>query len=253
MAAIRTRREPPPFRRVSVAGTEAISPWMTRVFLTGPSLKGFDEPTPASSVRLLLPSPGAGLVVPIWAGNEFLLPDGSRPVIRTVTPRRFIAESNEIHLDIVHHDGGALTPWVKDALAGPAADAAVSGPGRGYEIPSDANSFILIGDETAIPAICQLLERIPDVPIEVLIGVRDLEARVDLHRDVDEHWIQIESGGDLGPEAVTRLSTANLREDLHIWAAGEAAAMQAIRKYLFTERGLPRDRTTIRGYWKSAA
>jgi NADPH-dependent ferric siderophore reductase len=35
-----------------------------------------------------------------------------------------------------------------------------------------------------------------------------------------------------------------------VWAAGEAAAMQRIRKHLFDERNAPRDHTTVRGYWK---
>jgi NADPH-dependent ferric siderophore reductase len=35
-----------------------------------------------------------------------------------------------------------------------------------------------------------------------------------------------------------------------VWAAGEAAAMQRIRRHLFDEREIPRPRTWIRGYWK---
>ena len=35
-----------------------------------------------------------------------------------------------------------------------------------------------------------------------------------------------------------------------VWAAGEAAAVQRIRRYLFDERRDARDRTTVRGYWK---
>ena len=35
-----------------------------------------------------------------------------------------------------------------------------------------------------------------------------------------------------------------------MWAAGEAAAVQRIRKLLFDERGVPRSQATIRGYWK---
>ena len=32
--------------------------------------------------------------------------------------------------------------------------------------------------------------------------------------------------------------------------AGEAAAVQRIRKHLFDERDLPRSHCTVRGYWK---
>ena len=39
-------------------------------------------------------------------------------------------------------------------------------------------------------------------------------------------------------------------DDTRVWAAGEAAAMQRIRRHLFEARDVPRPRTTIRGYWK---
>jgi NADPH-dependent ferric siderophore reductase len=35
-----------------------------------------------------------------------------------------------------------------------------------------------------------------------------------------------------------------------LWVAGEAAAMQRIRRHLFENRGLPRAHTWVRGYWK---
>jgi len=35
-----------------------------------------------------------------------------------------------------------------------------------------------------------------------------------------------------------------------VWVAGEAAAVQRIRRALFEERGVPRSRATVRGYWK---
>jgi NADPH-dependent ferric siderophore reductase len=35
-----------------------------------------------------------------------------------------------------------------------------------------------------------------------------------------------------------------------VWAAGEAAAVQRIRRHLFEERGMARPHTTVRGYWK---
>jgi NADPH-dependent ferric siderophore reductase len=46
---------------------------------------------------------------------------------------------------------------------------------------------------------------------------------------------------------------ATLVPGTRVWAAGEAAAMQAIRRHLFEERQLPRARATVRGYWKQGA
>lgn len=222
---------------------------MTRVIVSGKQLEGFAIELPAASVRLLLPTQ-ANLEIPTWAGNEFLLADGTRPIIRTLTPRHFDIDRLELALDIVHHDGGVLTPWANAARAGSAPDVAVSGPGRGHAIDADASAFVLIGDETAIPAICQLLESLPEVPVQTFIAIRDVDGRVELHRSVDEQWHVVESPRDLGNLAVHHLASTNLAAGTHIWAAGEAASMQAIRKYLFGDRDFARQSTTIRGYWK---
>src|SRR5215207_1261663 len=157
---VRSRREPPRFRRVAVRRVERLTARMIRVTLGGPDLEGLTVEQPAASVRLLFPSPGAQeLVVPSWNGNEFLLADGRRPTIRTLTPRRVDAQALELDVEIVVHGGGVASEWAQ--AAEPGNPAAVSGPGRGYTIDRDAPAFLLAGDETAIPAISQLLEALP--------------------------------------------------------------------------------------------
>lgn len=247
MTELRARREPPSFRRIVVRRTEAVSPRMTRVILGGTELGGFTIDRPASSVRLLLPT-GGELEIPRWQGNEFLLSNGARPIIRTFTPRRFDAEALELHLDVVLHGSGVASTWAERAQPGD--KAAVSGPGRGYEIDPEATAFLLAGDETAIPAICQLLEHLPDVPIAVHISVSHADARVDLHRDVDVTWHVEPGGSDPEGPAFQAIGSADLEPATHIWAAGEAKSMQRIRNFLFREIEFPRSHATVRGYWK---
>ena len=177
---MRARREPPRFRRVAVRRVERLSSRMVRVTLAGPDLEGLTVEQPAASVRLLLPSPGAPeLVIPSWNGNEFLLPDGRRPTIRTFTPRRVDPEALELDLEIVIHGGGVASQWAE--AAEPGDPAAISGPGRGYAIDRDAPAFLLAGDETAIPAISQLLEALPaETPVQVHIEVAHPDARLAL-------------------------------------------------------------------------
>ena len=69
--------------------------------------------------------------MPAWNGNEFLLPDGRRPAIRTFTPRRVDPEALELDLEIVVH-GGGVGVRVGGGGRRPATPAAISGPGRGY-------------------------------------------------------------------------------------------------------------------------
>jgi len=220
---------------------------MTRVVLGGAELEGFSVDDPAASVRLLLPVDGE-LVIPTWRGNEFLNSDGGRAVIRTFTPRRFDRDSLELHLDVVHHGSGIASTWAETTQPGD--EAAVSGPGRGYRIDRDATAFLLAGDETAIPAICQLLEQLPDVPITVHLAVRYADATVDLHRNVDVTWHVATRQSTPHETLSMAIRTTELASGMRIWAAGEAAEMQRIRKHLFDERGFPRSHATVRGYWQ---
>jgi NADPH-dependent ferric siderophore reductase len=196
---------------------------------------------------LLLPT-GGELEIPAWAGNEFLLSDGTRPIIRTFTPRRFDEEALELRIDVVLHGTGVASTWAETTQ--PGESVAVSGPGRGYDIDPDATGFLLAGDETAIPAICQLLEHLPDVPIAVHLLVTHPDARVDLHRDVDITWHVATDTADEEEQLSNAVRSTTLEPGIRVWAAGEASAMQRIRTYLFREIDFPRSQAHVRGYWK---
>lgn len=249
--ATRVRREPPRFRRIVVRRAERLTPRMARVTFTGPELAGLTVDEPAASVRLLLPSPGAdALVIPDWNGNEFLLPGGERPVIRTFTPHR--VRDRELELLIVLHEGGAASTWAE--AAAPGAAAAVSGPGRGYAIDREAPAFMLAGDETAIPAIAQLLAAMPaEATVQVHVEIAHPVARLAVpeHPRASVQWHHQRPGAPPGDTLVAAVRGADLDPSVRVWAAGEAAAMQRIRKDL-AARELPRTRATVRGYWKRA-
>jgi NADPH-dependent ferric siderophore reductase len=225
---------------------------MVRVTLAGPDLDGLAVGQPAASVRLLLPSPGTEeLVTPSWNGNEFLLPDGRRPTIRTFTPRRVAPEALELDLEIVVHGDGVASEWA--ATAAPGNQGAISGPGRGYAIERGAAAFLLAGDETAIPAISQLLEALPaETPVQVHIEVAHPDARLALadHPCATVEWYDLPPDASPGDALVAAVSGADIPPDTRVWAAGEAAAVQRMRRNLFADRALPRTQASVRGYWK---
>jgi NADPH-dependent ferric siderophore reductase len=251
---MRVRREPPRFRRVEVRGVKRLTPRMVRVTFGGPELERFSVEQPGASVRLLLagPDPEHGnLVMPQWNGNEFLLPDGTRPAIRTFTPRRVDGAALELDVDVVIHGHGVASRWA--AATSPGAQAALSGPGRGYAVDPEAPGFLLGGDETAIPAIGQLLEAMPAAPsVEVHLEVADPEARLDLpdHPRAVVRWHDLPPGSAPGEALVAAVGRADIPAGTRVWVAGEAAAVQRIRRRLFEERGIPRAHATVRGYWK---
>ena len=207
---------------------------------------------PAASVRLLLPSPGEReLVVPGWNGNEFLLPDGTRPLIRTLTPLRCDPEALELDVHVVLHGAGAASQWADAAELGQ--PAAVSGPGRGYVVDGDAAAFLLAGDETAIPAMGQLLQALPaQAHVQVLVEVGQPDARLELtdRPRTSVRWCDLPPGAPPGDSLAAAVGDTDLGPGTRVWAAGEAAAVQRIRRHLFEDLGLPRGQASVRGYWK---
>ncbi len=245
------RRPPPRFVPVAVVAARHLTPRMVRLTLAGADADALAPELPAASVRLLLPTgDGSGLVVPEWDGNVFLLPDGSRAPIRTLTPLR--VGGGEIDLEIVIHPGGRLSDWAETAPAG--APAAISGPGRGYRVDPDAGGYLLAGDETALPAIGQLLGHLaPTIPVAVLVEVASPEARLDLpeHPLAVVRWLDLPPGSPPGSALVAAVATTAFGTGTRVWAAGEAAAMFRIRQHLFDTRHHPRSHASVRGYWKA--
>lgn len=246
---LRSRREPPPLRPVSVISRTELSPRLLRLTLQGDGLRDLTVTEPAASIRLLVPTPGTDeLVLPTWNGNEFLLPDGSRPALRTFTPLRLDQSAGRVEVEIVRHPGGAVSGWAE--AVGPGAPAAISGPGSGYAVPGDADHLIVLGDETALPAITQLLDATAGgLPVEAHVEIAVATAKLDL----PVTWHVAAPGAPPGAALVGVITArTELADGTHVWAAGEAAAMQAIRTHLFQTLGVPRTRAVVRGYWKPA-
>lgn len=225
------------------------------VTFSGEELDGFVVEQPAASVRLLLPSPGTTkFVMPTWTGNEFLLPDGSRPAIRTFTPLRVDVAARELDLEVVRHGAGVASEWVERARPGDRA--AISGPGRGYTVDHEAPAFLLAGDETALPAIGQLLGLLPpaaSVQVHVEIATPDARLPLPEHPNATVTWHELAPGARPGHALVDAVRAAELDPHGRVWVAGEAAAVQRIRRHLFDDRGLARQQTTVRGYWKDGS
>jgi NADPH-dependent ferric siderophore reductase len=202
---------------------------------------------PAASVRVLLPAgPGEAVAIPDWTGNQFVYPDGSRPTIRTLTPRRFDPAKLELDVWVVVHGRGAASEWAHSVQ--PGEEVAVSGPARGYSIDPDATSFFLAGDETAIPAISQLLEHLPPEAV-VVVHIESAAPIALVHGpDVTINWAP--PGSMPGEMLFAGVKDATLAPGTRVWVAGEAAAVQRVRRHLVEEREIPRPHATARGYWK---
>lgn len=244
------RRPPSPFLVAVVTAREWLTPRLARVTLEGENLTQLEVTQPASSVRVLLPQPDGSLDLPAWDGNQFVLDQAKRPAVRTLTPRIHDGDGRRLCVDVVvHGDRGLAAQWAAQGPIG--TTAAISGPARGYDVDPAASLLVLGGDETAVPAISQILEALPArVGASVFLEVPGTELPpIPSHPKCLVEWIAPAPGGP-GRALAERLGEVDLPDASRLWAAGEAAAMQRIRQRLFHERNIPRGQATIRGYWK---
>lgn len=92
--------------------------------------------------------------------------------MRDYTPRHFDAARRELTLDFILHDAGPATAWAQQVKIGD--QLGIGGP-RGSQVVADVfDWYLLLGDETAMPAIGRRLEELSDdVRAIVLIEVDD--------------------------------------------------------------------------------
>jgi NADPH-dependent ferric siderophore reductase len=241
------RRAPPDFVASRVVAVGERTPWLASVTFDGPGIGAAIPPEPASSLRLLLPRDGgAGPVeLPSFNGNFFVYDDGVRPPVRTLTPIP-AGGPDSLRVDIVRHGHGLLAGWLEDLE--PGHEVGVSLPtSAGFTIDPKATRFLVVGDESAIPGIEQVLAALPpSAEVAAAIEIADPAARI----DVPVAWCDAIPGEPPGAAMVRWVEGQDTPPGTQVWAAGEAAAVQRLRTLLVGERGLPRSDTVIRGYWK---
>jgi NADPH-dependent ferric siderophore reductase len=235
---------------VTVKNVEHLSPHVIRVTFTGDELGTFGWNGPASHIKLMLPNPGQKeLQMPV--------PEGTRSIMRTFTPRRFDADTRELDVEFFVHGDGPASTWAAQAAAGQ--KLIVAGPGRCYAVDQDARWFLLAGDETAIPAIATILEALPpSTDAHVFIEVADPREERPLITLAKASIVWLKRADSnpatIGSELEGAIRHIGFPEGPgRIYVACEAGAMRRIRKHLLTERNVERERLVTRGYWKLGA
>jgi NADPH-dependent ferric siderophore reductase len=163
---------------VRVARVARLTPHFTRVTFTGDDLRWFGTDGLDQRVKLVLPLDGRlcdvgaddpeTLQAGTWYARWRDLPDDERGPFRTYTVRHVRPERREVDVDmVVHDDAGPAGRWAATAapgdeliLVGPDARSRESRIGIDWA-PGTATELLLAGDETAVPAICSILETLP--------------------------------------------------------------------------------------------
>lgn len=237
-----------------VERVERLTPHMVRVVLGGPGLSGFDAGRYTDHyVKLLFPPEGAPYEAPFDLQRvREELPREQWPIMRTYTVRRWDAERGELTLDfVVHGDRGVAGPWA--AGVRPGAQVCFLGPGGGYAPDPDADRHLLVGDESALPAIAVALERMPHgARAHALIEVSGPEEEQELETggEVSVTWLHRDGRG-VGEALVEAVEGLELPpEGVQAFVHGEAGFVKELRRLLLRERGVPKERVSISGYWR---
>lgn len=256
--------------RVRIAARTPLAPTMQRVRLDPVSgedaavLASAPLGSPDDRVKLFLPDPATGLLVPPRIGHDGSIQRAADAVsISRDFTRVWGSDRATIEIDTVSFAGaGPATEWLHGmnahsaALdadgASPAAEAVVVLPRSSKALPTaeSVDRALLIADETGIAALSGMLAALdPAIRFTaIVIGDEDgyesaLDAGLAARGSIE--WLyRIDGPGQL--EEAARSVSLGARDWL--WAVGEASELAAVRRDL--PPGLPAERAEFTGYWR---
>lgn len=246
----------PRFRQLQVLHSERLTPNMQRIVLGGTELEGFESPAPDDHVKLFFPNAEGVFVLPELTAAGPRYPEGQVPSpARDYTPRHHDAAAGELVLDFVLHGHGVAAAWAVNAQAGDAL--VVAGPRGSHLIADDYDAYVLIGDETALPAIARRLAELPEhAQAEVLIEIPEEGDRQPLPSaaQVRVSWLE-RNGFDAANSTLLEDALVDFEVpdgDAFYWIALESRRARMMRKFIEGHLQVPKDWIRATGYWKAS-
>jgi NADPH-dependent ferric siderophore reductase len=294
------------FTEVEVVSVERLSPSFARVELGSPALAefGVDGPRWDQRIKLVLPDPVTGGITTTEGADEtwfstWLEQDASeRGHMRTYTIRdvRGSGEQTTFVVDMVLHLEGDLvgpgSTWASRAAVGDRI--VLMAPRRGFPYggieftPAPGADLLLVGDETAVPAVCTVLEQLPDdargaaflevphagdiqdvrrpagvsitwLPREDATLGQPLHDAVVAHLGIPDAEVEVaadEVDPDLWETPYYSSSGEEVPGDVAVvggtyaWIAGESKVVTGLRRHLVNELGFDRRQVAFMGYWR---
>lgn len=239
-------------RELQVLRRALVTDSMVRITLGGPGIVGFESHLPDEHVKLVFPDPDGTTRAPVPDGDRLDWPNPFPPT-REYTVRRYDADAGEVDFDFVVHRGGLASTWAQGAPIG--SSIWVAGPTPPRTVPEECRHLVLLGDETALPAIGRWLEEMP-AGLSGVAAVEIAGASEEQNLRVPEgftlHWLHRDGAPAghsplLGEFARTLTLPTNVRS--YVWAAGEASTIKPVRRWARAQ-GVTAAEYDIGGYWK---
>ena len=266
---------------VVVLGSVQLSATFRRITLSSPDLADLLWAGVDQRVKLILPTGALGAGIP--AGEDWFewwraLPDDVRPPMRTYTLAAHRPAVGEVDIDFaLHGDSGPMSGFALTAVAGDRlllmAPVRGGAPDAGVAWrPGGARTLLCIGDETALPAIRNILGTLSaDQSCKVLLEVPDASDRLPLSSAAQLRldWVIRSPGQQVGVRAEKVLfgdagspaSPGDPDPDLwqeatgdaterYAWVAGEVGWVNRVRRRLASS-GYGRENASFMGYWRA--
>ena len=244
---------------LEVRRREFLTPGFARVTLGGPAVRDLIVAGNDQTVRLFFPREAqTTLRMPTrsseaWMAQLLLMPKAVRPWVRNLTIRRVRPADDELDIEFAVHGDSPMSSWVRRAEPGD--QAGIFDMGTTYRRPEHSEGQLLVGDETALPAILAILDSTPpSVPTEVFLEVAtkaDIRT-VEAPANVRLHWCSRDDEelrpGSVVLEAVR--SAALPSGPFYTWVAGESRLATTVRRHLVNDRGVPKRDISFFGYWR---
>lgn len=248
-------------RQLEVQKIVDITPGMRRIVFGGAKLGehqdrghtipamhslGFDD-----DVRLIFPDPATGeLPEPTLSEHGTVIWDvRTKELFRTYTVRWLNHETGEVAIDFARHGVGLAENWSQQADVGDMLW--VVGPKGCLSLPTHKGWLLLVGDETALPAIARGLEELPSgFPVTAIIEVAESEHIYELHTAADAQILWAVRAQ--GESFIDLMNTFQPSTDIgtgFVWVAGEASKLKQARA-IVKQWQIAKEDTEFTGYWR---
>lgn len=280
----------------TVSNVVRLSASFVRITFAGEQLRDFGDDRDDQRIKLILHAPDGSLQLSdaenlSWYQELMAREEERRNPVRTYTSRYVRADLGEVDVDFVlHGDEGPASRWAARAAVGD--EVILCGPNRlaeppyggtGFKPAAGTERFLLVADETAVPAALAILEGLsPTATGAALLEVPHADDALEIiaPAGVQVRWLPREGAavGDLLVPAVHRLldvwlgehgltaedADADLVDDpdgiwdvpeqaageFYAWLAGESAVVTGLRRTLVREHGVDRRSVAFMGYWR---
>lgn len=220
-------------RNLQVREVQSLTPQMLRIIFGGEDLADFASMSPDDHVKLFF-------------NNE----NGFE--MRDYTPRAYDNVARELVIDFALHDNGIATDWARNAKVGDTLQ--IGGPRGSVVVDGNPEWWVLVGDETAIPAIARRLEELPENSrVTAIIAITDPHEQQQFKSaaQAEIKWLfRPESEKTDATKLLAALENAEFPAgEGFIWVACEAHITRKIREYLLVNRHHPKHHLSAKGYW----